>query len=180
VELARPTGTAVLERARDLVIAGRRAGNTRYGRGPIVELAGLAAVRWQRLRSLELDKLRTEPSDLVAFLASPALAGLERLTLRLRMPLEEVMEVLEPLAIPGLRVLDLHWNRVSRSGMAVLVRSPASKWLTELVLDSTMLDAEAAAMVSRGNFPALRRLSVRGNPIGAHSWRDWPELDVVS
>ncbi len=93
MQLAKPKSNALLARATSLTIRGLKTGNTRFGRGPIVELGGLAATPFTRLRRLDIVRVRAATDEIALLLRSPHLATLEYLRISTQLPAPELAEI---------------------------------------------------------------------------------------
>jgi uncharacterized protein (TIGR02996 family) len=149
VEVARPHGTAVLERLDALALTGRHAGNTRNAQGPIIDPDALARVAFRRLRRLELTRLRITVDGLRGLLASPHLGQVEHLALRLRLDRADLARVVGDLALPALRSLDLTRNEVDDAVLDRLAASPAGARLDRLAVDGRVLQFTPARAPTR-------------------------------
>lgn len=169
VELARPRHPGLLRQATDISLSGRRAGNTRFGLGPLARLGGLASIPMERLRALRLSTLRlADPAELAALLASPALRSLEHLEVRLSLEARAIATVFEgPFAWAGtLRHLDLSDNPFGDEGPAELVRRvDCLRGLVELSLQRTNLSVVALPQLHRlvSQMPTLERVDMSNN-----------------
>jgi len=139
-EVARPHGTAVLERLHALSLRGRHAGNTRDARGPIVDPTALAQVAWRGLRRLELARLRIDAGALRDWLASPQLDRVEHLGLRLRLSARELATLIGGLALPALRSLDLTDNAVDAAVLDRLAATPVAARLERVLVDGRVIE----------------------------------------
>jgi uncharacterized protein (TIGR02996 family) len=182
IALAKAEHPDALARARALWVRGRHRTGTRDFRGPIADLAGLAAVPFTHLRELQLSWLRTRSSQLAALLATPALRSLEHLTLHLGMPGAELCEVVASLRLPNVLSLDLAFNAIGEDGIDALLQSSVLATVTELVLDGGGLGEAALDRLVTARMPKLRRLSLAFNAFGDNArciaaWHGAPQLE---
>ncbi len=136
--------------------------------GPAVIQALASSPHVANLRSLNVSEAQMQGEGAEALASSPHLANLRRLDLsKNKLGGPSVLRLLTSPALPHLESLDLDENALFVTGITSLARSPRAARLRELSIHEAGGDDEDAHAFASGEWPALRKLTLRLGRMGA-------------